>query len=57
MNLSIPLFAPHDVRRSRKIAVRYSLMHEQLKLEVETSERTLARYLDNVLSDEKWEGN
>ena len=55
MNFSVPLFAPHDVRRSRKIAVRYSLMHEQLKLEVATSERTLAQHLDSVLSVEKWE--
>jgi hypothetical protein len=57
MNFSIPLFAPHDVRRSRKIAVRYSLMHEQLKLEVETSERALAKHLDSILSAEKWEAN
>jgi hypothetical protein len=57
MNLSIPLFAPHDVRRSRKIAVRYSLMHEQLTIEVATSERALAKHLDSVLSAEKWEAN
>jgi hypothetical protein len=54
---SIPLHAPYEVRRSRKMAEQYEATHICLKLEVAISEDALARHLDSVLSAEKWEEN
>lgn len=54
---SIPLHAPHEVRRSRKIAERYEATHARLKHDVATSEDALAKHLDIVLTAEKWEAH
>ncbi|NTS30708.1 hypothetical protein HQ945_05530 [Phyllobacterium sp. BT25] len=40
---SVPLHAPYEVRRSRKIAAAYDRTHLQLKLEVARKEAALAQ--------------
>ncbi|MBZ9653506.1 hypothetical protein [Phyllobacterium lublinensis] len=54
---AIPLFAPYEIRRSRKLAGQYDATHARLKQEVAACERVLAQHLDSVLSDEKWDMN
>jgi hypothetical protein len=40
---SVPLHAPHEVRRSRKIAEQYDRTHLQLKIEVSENDAAIAR--------------
>jgi hypothetical protein len=40
---SVPLYAPYEVRRSRKIAAAYDRKHLELKLEVAQNEAALAQ--------------
>jgi hypothetical protein len=40
---SIPLHAPYEVRRSRKIAAQYEAMHLQLTIEVAQNEAALSQ--------------
>jgi hypothetical protein len=40
---SIPLHAPYEVRRSRKIAAQYDRIHLQLKIEVAQNDAAIAR--------------
>ncbi|TDQ19908.1 hypothetical protein [Phyllobacterium brassicacearum] len=54
---SVPLHAPYEFRRSRKLAEQYDATHARLKGEVAACESVLAKYLDSVLTAEKWELN